>query len=668
MTPDEYEPCARRMAAHIGIEKADPTTFEVSRLMYWPSCCVDSEYYYKAKDAQFISADFLLSTYADWHNIDSWPQVPGTQNTYQKLAIKQGDPEAKTGMVGAWCRTYDVNSAIVKFLPGVYEPVDNQPDRYTYLGGSTTGGAVVYDNDKFLFSHHATDVCSGKLVNGFDLVRLHKFSDLDDDVDPTTPSNRLPSYIAMCKFAVADNNVAALLSQERYADAQKDFDGVTANNDDANPHGGEAANWMLKLQRNPQTGNPSDDINNIRIILENDPRLKDRFALNQFSGKVEVISPLPWLNSETCPRAWNDTDNNGLYWYMQDTYKIKKRQDIDAALDIYSAQHTFDEVQNYLKALEWDGVPRLDSLFIDYMGADNSEYVRAVTRKSFTAAVARAMMPGCKYDYMLILCGPQGARKSMLFDKMSGGRFNDSISTFEGKEAAELLRGVWIVEIAELQAFRRSDVARIKQFLTSRIDRYRPAYGRNMREYPRRCVFFGTCNESEFLTDTTGNRRFWPVDIIPTRATKDVTRELDAERDQLWAEAKARWQAGETLYLPDNLEKEAQTRQEDHQERNPNEGEIIQFVAQQVPVDWDKWQLDRRRDFWAGAAHGDIYLTDRNCISAKDIWCELFMKDKASCTTFEYSKINAVLQNIPGWHRGRYRSGVYGQIRGFIRE
>lgn len=179
VTADEYEPIARKAAEYIGLEYADPTTFEPSRLMYWPSCCRDSEYVYVVGDKPFLSADGLLAQYADWHDMTLWPALPG-QAQFTKLAVKQGDPEGKNGVVGAFCRTYDIQRAMDELLPGIYEPVDNSPGRYTYLGGSTTGGAVLYDDGKFLYSHHATDPCGGRLVNAFDLVRLHKYGDLDD--------------------------------------------------------------------------------------------------------------------------------------------------------------------------------------------------------------------------------------------------------------------------------------------------------------------------------------------------------------------------------------------------------------------------------------------------------------------------------------------------------
>ena len=190
-TADEYEPCARRMADMIGMELADPSTFEASRLMYWPSVCADGQYVYYPADKPMLSVDGLLATYVDWRDVASWPACPGAAAP-ARLAAKQGDPETKHGVVGAFCRVYDVPAAMDKFLPGVYEETDT-PGRYTFTGGSTTGGAVLYDGGKFLYSHHATDPCGGKLVNAFDLVRLHRFEGLDDEAKPGTLPHQLPS-------------------------------------------------------------------------------------------------------------------------------------------------------------------------------------------------------------------------------------------------------------------------------------------------------------------------------------------------------------------------------------------------------------------------------------------------------------------------------------------
>lgn len=668
-TPDEYEPCARRVAEHIGITMADSTTFECSRLMFWPSCSSDSEFYYVSKDAPFISVDGLLGTYADWKDLASWPTVPGAVS-YAKLAMKQGNPTEKNGIVGAFCRTYDIFSAMDAFLPKIYEPVDNDSDRYTYLGGTTTGGAVIYEDGLFLYSHHATDPCSGRLVNAFDLVRLHKFGDKDIDALPDTPVIKLPSYSAMCDFALEDKKVVATLNREQQAAAVKDFEGIAGVEIQSDETDME---WAEKIKRD-KNGKPKSTMDNILVILDGDPLLKGKFAQNLFANRGEVLGALPWNPSDK-RRLWSDTDSNGLYWYLEKRWEITGRGNIDSALDIHASLHAFNEVQNYINGLQWDGVQRLDTLFIEYLGAKDTAYNRAVCRKAFTAAVARAMQPGCKYDNMLILAGPQGIGKSTLLDKMSRGWFNDSIRTFEGKDASELLQGVWLVEVSELDAFRRTDVARIKQFLSLRADRYRAAYGRHVKELPRCCVFFGTTNTTDFLQDTTGNRRFWPIDVGEQKATRTVWNDLtDEVINQIWAEAKVRWQCGEALYLTGELETEAKIKQEEHREASVREGLIQEFVERRVPADWASWGIGQRRDFWAGTVHTqngkDIELVERERVCAIEVWCELFNGSPRDLTKAEAREINAVLANIKGWKRcdKSMRFGPYSVQRGFTKE
>ena len=419
-----------------------------------------------------------------------------------------------------------------ELIPGIYEPVENALDRYTYIDGTTTGGAVMYDGGKFLYSHHSTDPCGGKLVNAFDLVRLHRFADLDDDpsVKEGTFTHQLPSYKAMLERATGMPDVLSLVYQERSTGAHKDFEGTLATNSDT------SGNWKMQLSINSLTAKPKATIDNVKIILENDPLLKGRFALNKFAGRGEVLGALPW-ESNARRRLWDDNDNSGLYWYLEKIYNITGNGKIDAALSLHSNTYAFNEVQDYLGGLVWDGIQRLDTLFIDYLGAADTPYNRTVARKGCVVAVARAMTPGCKFDNMTVLVGRQGLGKSSLLDILSRGWFNDSIRTFEGKEASELLQGVWIVEIAELDAFRRTDVARIKQFLSLRSDRFRAAYGRHVKELLRPCVFYGTTNTKDFLQDTTGNRRFRPVDVGEIEVTKNIWRELPNEVDQIWAEA-----------------------------------------------------------------------------------------------------------------------------------
>lgn len=658
---DEYEPCARHMAEMIGMDLADPTTFEASRLMYWPSCCADGEYIFYAADKPLLSVDGLLATYADWHDYSSWPVVPGAMSP-ARLAAKQGDPLTKKGVVGAFCRVYSIEAAMATFLPGIYDPVDSMPGRFTFTGGSTTGGAVLYDDGKFLYSHHATDPCGNKLVNAFDMVRLHRFGDRDDEAAPGTPVNRLPSYNAMCEVASQDPQVSGLLLRERWEDATEGFSLAA-------PEAPEDTSWMHQLQVNSKSGAPKSTMDNVWIILENDPRLKGRFALNEFAGRGEVLAPLPWADRDG-RRLWGDNDNQGLYWYLEKFYQITGNGKIDGALSLHSEKHAFNDITSYLSGLRWDGTPRLDFLFIDYLGAEDTPYVRAVTRKSFTAAVARAVRPGTKFDNMTILSGPQGIGKSTLLDIMSRGWFNDGIRTFEGKEASELLQGVWLVEISELDAFRRTDVSRIKQFLSQRADRFRAAYGRHVKEMPRRCVFFGTTNTGDYLQDRTGNRRFWPVDVGLRTAKKSVWNDLPEEIDQLWAEAVVRWQLGEPLYLTGNLAEAAKLQQEGHREVGAREGLILAFLEQPVPRNWATWSLERRRMFWAGNVAGELDLVPRDRVCALEIWCELFEGQKKDMRYSDTQEINAILTAASGWERKStaLKFGYCGVQRGFVRK
>ena len=672
VTADEYEPIARKAAEWIGLGYADHTTFDVSRLMYWPSCCADSEYIYFAFDGPLVSASGVLGQYADWRDQEQWPQVPGTQNTYKKLAAKQGDPESKNGVVGAFCRTYDIYRAMDELLPGIYEPCDTMPGRYTYTGGSTTGGAVIYDDGKFLFSHHATDPCSGKLVNAFDLVRLHKFGDADDEADPATPTNRLPSYTAMCEFAHGLPDVSALLDRERYENAIKDFEGITAT--ETAPE-----NWMSLCSKSPSTGNICKDPDNVKIALEYDPLLKNRLINDTFAHRLQGICPLPWEARKNKPAGtvfkWEDKDDNGLALYIKRVLGFYAPNITAAGLLEFSGKIEFNPVQEYLKSCKWDGIPRLDTLFIDYLGAADNLYTRAVTRKAFTAAVARAMTPGCKYDNMVILSGPQGIGKSTLLSIMAGDWFNDSIRTFEGKDASELLQGTWLVEVAELDAFRGSDVSRIKQFLSVRTDKFRKAYGRNTGEYPRSCVFFGTTNASEYLRDKTGNRRFWPIDTSVQPATKNIFNQLQNERDQLWAEAFVRWQAGEPLYLEGEVKKIAEEYQEGHRETSAREATVLGFISKNVPEDWSKWPLDKRRMYWGGITTNDvskpINLVPRDRVCALEVWCEAFGGSIKEYNTREASEINSVIAASGEWERSNgpiHIGGGYSKQRGFYRK
>lgn len=666
-TADEYEPAARKAASLIGMEFCDPTTFDACRLMYWPSCCSDGEFISEVYDHPFCSLDGLLGMYQDWKDISEWPQVPGSDAIQKRRLARQEDPTTKKNLIGAFCRTYSITEAMDQFIPGMYEPTD-VPGRYTYTGGSTTGGAIVYDGDLFLYSHHATDPCSGQLVNAFDLVRLHKFGDLDKEAKEDTPTNRLPSFTAMSKLAKEDYAVSGLMIKERYEEAKEVFNtqqpaGETITADEID------LDWIRSLTRDGN-GRIEKTISNVTMVLEHDPLLKGRIVTDEFASCGMVLGAMPWDRRQE-KRRWTDVDYAGFYRYMEAFYNLTGREKLDNGLLIVSSQNRINDVKEYLTGLKWDGVKRLDALLIDYLGADDTLYTRAVIRKSLCAAVARAVVGGVKYDYMPIFTGPQGIGKSTFLATLGRDWFSDSLTTFEGKEAAELIQGTWLNEIGELTAMTKQETSAVKQFLSKTHDIYRAAYGRQTNKYPRRCVFFGTSNDTEFLKDATGNRRFWPVDVGVHKPKKSIWEELPGEVDRIWAEAYCYWVLGEPLYLSKEVEALAEEQQERHRESHAKEGIIQEFLEKKIPSEWDSYDLMRRRQFWNGTLKlpETEVLMDREKVCAVEIWQECFNGDPKFMKRQDSTEINNILGNLKEWKRNKSvrRYGFYGTQKGFER-
>ena len=303
-----------------------------------------------------------------------------------------------------------------------------------------------------------------------------------------------PSYVAMLELSGKNDPIKAQLVRERQAAAAEEFN--------------EDLNWTKNLDvgKNGQFRQTTD---NVVIIMEHDPALAAQIRQNDFLQQVEATAPLPWRQN---PGPWEDTDDASLRHYLERIYGIDHVGKISDALTIVADRIHFHPVREYLNRLEWDGLPRVETLLIDYLNASDTPYTRAVTRKFLAAAVARVFTPGIKYDYMLTLIGPQGIGKSELVKRLARNWHSDSFSTVQGKEAYEQLQGVWIIEMAELTATKKAEVEAVKHFISKREDIYRVAYGRRVSHFPRQCVFVGTTNDPECLKDKTGNRRFLTVD------------------------------------------------------------------------------------------------------------------------------------------------------------
>lgn len=657
MSPDEYEPVARKVAQMIGIGMCDPTTFEPARMMFGPSCSVDSRYVYKFNlEKPPLSVDGILAMYEDWKDMTEWPQVPGTEKLTEKMLKKQENPLEKSGIIGAFCKTFTIAEAVEKFIPNEYD-ISDDGKRMTYTQGSTYGGAVIYD-DIFVYSHHATDPAGGKLCNAFDMVRLHKFADMDANVKEGTPVNRYPSFIEMSKLARGIREVSAILNREQYEKAAKDFTTVDDETTDLS--------WMDQLEQNDK-GNNAKTIKNMELVLDNDINLKGKFAIDEFANRAMVTGALPW-DSRNYVRQYEEVDDSGLRNYLENRYSLTGVNKVNDALLIVSSKNKYNSVRLYLESLKWDGTSRLETLLSDYLGAEDDIYTRAVMRISLTAAVARAIDGGVKYDYMPIFTGKQGIGKSTFLAKLGGKWYSDSLQTFEGKEAAELIQGTWINELGELTGFNRSETNLIKQFLSKQDDIYRKAYGHVTEKYPRRCVFFGTSNDSEFLRDRTGNRRFWPVEVGTEKPKKNIWKDLDAERDQIWAEAYMNYVLGENLFLTGEELKIAEQKQEEHRIVNSREGMVKDFLEKEIPEDWHKWGTAKRKNYYfEGFDKSGIKTVPRDRVCAVEILVECFEMKKAYIKNSDSMEVNGILENMEGWerHKTPLKYGDYGNQRGF---
>lgn len=664
VSPAEYEPLCRKIAAEIGIDLFDDTTYELPRLFYWPSTSKDADFVFDYQDGPACDVDAILSQYVDYKDVSAWPLSSREGDVIAHEIKKQGDPTEKPGVIGAFCRAYSIEDAIDTFLSDKYEKTGHD-GRYTYKLGSVAGGLVCYEG-KFAYSHHETDPASKQLCNAFDLCRVHLFG-AQDEGSRALDVTRKPSYAAMQEFAAKDKAVKLLMARERAQAAADDFDGL----DDAELPEDYNDEWKAELEYT-KSGKLLCNIANIILILENDPALAGHIVHDLFTGMDSAKDGLPWNKNAN---QWTDTDDANLRVWLEKHYDITGKEKIADALTAVLTRHSYHPIRDYLSGLTWDGVPRLDRIIIDYMGAEDSELNRAMSRKHFVAAVARVFNPGCKYDYCLIMSGAEGIGKSTLLHVMGGKWFNDSITTLEGKEGMEQLRRAWVVELGELSSIKRSDVEQVKAHLSKQVDIYRAAYARRVLEHPRQCVFCGTTNEALFLKGDTGNRRFWVIPVVAElRKYRDWSETIRRDRDQLWAEAVHYYKQGEPLYLSEELEAQAKQRQQDFNDDNddPIVAMLDKYLNTLLPVNWDTMDIQARRSYLRDPdplqAEGTV---KRDKVCAAEFICEQLGKDMAD-KDYKYlcRRVSKMIGDRPEWERvssTKHAAKLYGTQRGFRR-
>lgn len=647
VTPEEFVAVSRYLADMFGIDYFDECSYQPNQLMYWPSTPANGSFVYKETNGGWLDPDGILSQHPEWTDPTRLPTSSRESKANTVAQQKVQEPLTKDGVVGLFNRTYyPVTNALETFLSDVYEPTVNE-NRWHFIASSSMAGVEIKE-DKFVYSHHAKDPAYLKLCNAFDIVRIHKFGDLDDKA----------SFTAMCDFAMQQDEVKLLATNERLADVNADF------SDDGND------DWKIRLRYQPRSSVLENSVYNLNLILNNDPDFAN-FAFNEMANRIQITGPLPWDRPEG-NAFWRDADTAQLKALIDVRYVPFSSRNHDVAFTKVADDRHFHPVRDYLNSLpEWDGVERVEDLFIRYLQADDTEYIRAVTRKTFAAAVARVYVPGIKFDCVPVLDGEQGIGKSTIVKDLVGSEYYSetlSLTDMDDKSGAEKLQGFWIVEIGELAGMKKADIEKVKAFLSTSDDKYRPSYGKVVESHPRQCIIIATVNgERGYLRDITGNRRFWIIKVHQKKQKK-AWNFTDEFRQQFWAEAKAIWQSGEKLYLEGEMLQEAEKQQREAMETDERVGMIEEYLNTRLPANWAEMDLYDRKNYLNGTEFGmpeNRGSIERTEVSNAEIWCECFGRNLQELKPSDSYGIATMMAQIPGWERTTVikRQPLYGRQR-----
>jgi putative DNA primase/helicase len=638
LLPDEYIIAARSLMQRLGEHQFDPGSSQPERYMFLPAAQHAGWFESWSLEGPVISSAMLLEEFEE--DLSNKPMPKPHRN--------KRDPFEIDGVIGAFNRSYqDIDVLIEEYeLPYVAAGGDRW-----HLSGARSAAGMGQVSPGLFFSHHIGDPAAGKTCSAFDLVRLHRFGDLDDGCTPQTPINRLPSNTAMLDVASTDPRVTAELVG---VDFEASMDDVASDND-----------WRIGLKLAKRTGKFVDIISNWDLLTTHDPVFRGLFY-NELSLSIETATDLPWRPIDRSGATFSDVDRTALCHHIEREYGIRpSRPHVDGLVTTVAQKRHVNPIRSYLEDLSWDGTPRVETCL---PGVTPTPYTRLVARKVMAAAVARVLDPGCKWDHTLILHGTQGLGKSHWVERVARG-YSASLGPIDNKDTLLALQRSWIMVSDEGHSLRKSEADAQKEFLTRTGDVFRLPYERETIRHPRHCVIWGTTNDDAFLRRQEGNRRFL---VVRCEGKVDFDSLTDAYVDQLWAEAVVMYHAGERLFLEDDELGLATTAQEDYLEEDSLIGLIQEYLETRVPEDWDDMSPETRR-IWrqnqedALAAPGTEQIT-RTC--SAQLWVEAFGRRIGEHKRNDLTQITDALRSIPGWSPapGRHRIPGYGPQLIFVRD
>lgn len=734
VTADEFVALSRilamRMEGQPPMKMVDKVSFRPAQMMFKPTISSDGDWFCYRNEGELLDPDAILDAFkeehGDWNDYTLLP-LCADEEDLRKHAEKAEDPTTKKGPVGDFCRAYDVEAAIAKFLPDCYAPADDhsQKPRYTYLKGTSTSGAVVEDGGLFLYSHHGSDPCADMLVNAFDLVRIHLFGDLDDESPKETPPTKWPSYKRMVEFIADDPEYRRSQAESRY-DISAMFDDVADDDEDepetdaSEPEDDDVADLLGFDDDAPASGSPGVDLKpkkkrppkdwfpdalvldqngriessapNAAVIVHNDARMFGAICFNDFSKQIvarrSIMSRLDVAPAFVCRDTingdrWQDVNDITIRLILESPngegkvgygMKITDR-DLNAAVVSAAHRNKFHPVADYLTACRqaWDGESNIETVLIRYLGVEDSAYHREIIKWKMVASVARIFEPGHKFDYAIILQGPQGIRKSSFIKAVYGDQwFGELDCNLDDKQQiAETVAGKWVLELPELSGLHKTDHNAAKAFMRRQFDNVRMAYDRRVSEYPRQCVFWGSTNDTKYLRDPSGNRSYWPVVVMTSEIDTDG---VAAERDQLWGEAVAIYEAMREKQprgdLPLTLHTGEAREEASRLQALARTEELHEMWADKI-ADWlDEPLTLREFMIEIGAETEDRFAEDDGsntlvlrCAFTREQAVEFALKKDRGIADYQTAQnIERALPLLEGWHQ--YRDDAKGQTGG----